>query len=128
MNCGDVSCREGDYLLQKTSGEVYPIEEQEFLALRDRGAGGCGASCQGVAAFPHVGVDTHPMPLTILGSGRSGLAKKFGCLVLVNWTYWGRTPVCKQLALAPIFSGMGHGVRVPDSLWPSSNNSNTKVV
>ena len=30
------------------------------------------------------------MPLTILGSGRSGLAKKFGCLVLVNWTYWGR--------------------------------------
>lgn len=28
-----------------------------------------------------LGLDTHPMPLTILGSGRSGLANKFGCLV-----------------------------------------------
>lgn len=29
------------------------------------------------------GVETHPLPLTILGSGRSGLANKFGCLVHV---------------------------------------------
>ena len=28
-------------------------------------------------------VDTHPMPLTILGSGRSGLPNKFACLVHV---------------------------------------------
>ena len=53
MNCGDVSCREGDYLLQKTSGEVYPIEEQEFLATYEtEGAGGCGASCQGAKRLP----------------------------------------------------------------------------
>lgn len=29
------------------------------------------------------GVDTHAMPITILGNGRSGLANKFSCLVHV---------------------------------------------
>eukprot|EP00435_Cladocopium_sp_Y103_P022589 s1616_g5.t1 len=33
MNCSDLCCRAGDYLLRKKSGEIYPISEEVFNAI-----------------------------------------------------------------------------------------------